>query len=144
MFCMVTRDRPDSIGTQKLALIEHAGKDSAQPVRTDQPGNTAPGDTKMSRPRRVNAVKEPRHSPQTLRKERQKMRNPLPLPRLEHRRCTNGQQTNHGADLKPRGSSIREPEYVVVKPILVAPQAGRPHPVHGLSDQKAMVGKLRC
>jgi len=66
----------------------------------------------------VNAVKKPRHPPQPLRKERQKVRNPFPLPRLEHRRCTNGQQPDHGADLEPHSGFITEPEDVLVKPIL--------------------------
>src|SRR5208337_4215640 len=93
---------------------------------------------------RMDALEEPRHSPQTHGEEFQIVRQPFPLPGLDHGRCTNRQQAHHGSDLEPRSGSIREAQDVVVKPILFVPHATWPKPVHGVSDPEKMVAKLRC
>src|SRR5271166_149730 len=116
-------------------------------IRRSRSGPTSaamPRHAKMAWSSRVDALKEPWHSPQTLREELQKVRQPFPLPGLDHGRCTKGQQAHHGADLEPSGGSIREAQDVVVEPILFVPHAIRSHPVHGVGDPEKMVAKLRC
>src|SRR5271170_3527729 len=67
---------------------------------------------------------------------------PFALPRLDDCGGTQGQQTHHGADLEPPGTTIRQAKDVIVKSILLVPHAFGSRLVHSAGDPQEMVSKL--
>ena len=66
MFDVIAGERTDAVRTQKLIFIEHAGENSAQPIRAYQGSHAAPSVAKMTGARGVDALHQLRHVFQAL------------------------------------------------------------------------------
>ena len=64
---MVAGERPYPVRAQEFVLIEHAGKNPAQPFRIDQRSDAATAIPKMARPGRMDALEQFGHASQAFR-----------------------------------------------------------------------------
>jgi hypothetical protein len=67
---VITRQSADPVGAEELVLIEHSGKDPAQPALVHQSQNAAFGDAKLPRPGGMDRRAEFRHAPHELQRSR--------------------------------------------------------------------------
>ena len=61
---------------------------------------------------------------------------------FDNRRGAQGQEPHHGANLKPLGAAVGEPQQVVVEAVLLVPHAILTGPVHGRSDVVEVLDEL--
>ena len=76
---------PDAVAAEELVLVEHSGKDAAQPALVDESNDAAFRDAKLPRPGCMHRLAELRHAPEALVQPRRQGRNPFTLPPLYDR-----------------------------------------------------------
>src|SRR5688572_11475820 len=105
---MEFRERADAIGAEKLVLVQHLRKNTAQPFLIDQRQYSSIAYSSMSFPRLVNEGQKFRHLFGSLLKSCGHLRNALSLPRFNDGRGAERKETHHRTDFQPGGRPVRQ------------------------------------
>src|SRR4051794_5937073 len=109
--------RPYAVRAQELILVQHLGKDPAQPLWVHQGADSTLSHSKMAWTCWVNLLREFGYAAQAFVNLVHRMRDVFPGPLFYHCGGAERQKPNHGAHFKPLGTAIGKPQQVVIEAV---------------------------